>query len=405
MNVPKLRFKEFKGNWKLKKVSEIMQKVSQSVSVELDTMYRQIGIRSHGKGIFHKEPVTGKSLGNKRIFWVQENLFVVNIVFAWEQAVAKTSSSEVGMVASHRFPMYKQKGNLSNLNYILYFFLTDKGKNYLELASPGGAGRNKTLGQKNFEELNLTIPEVNEQTKIAEFLMAIDEKITQLTQKCELLARYKKGVMQKIFSQELRFKDDDGRDFPDWETKKLGDIFEITSGTTPFRGTSSFFDDGNHPWIKTTDLNNGLIEDTQEKVTDLALEQTSLKLLPKGTVLIAMYGGFNQIGRTGLLTKKAAINQALSAILPRQDLVDSYYLLSYLNHYVENWKEFAASSRKDPNITKSDVKNFNFSFPILKGQIKIANFLTSIDEKITEAQTYLDTVKQYKQGLLQQMFV
>ena len=93
MSVPKLRFKEFTGEWQVKKVSEIMQKVSRPVSVELDEMYRQIGIRSHGKGIFHKEPVTGKSLGNKRIFWVEENLFVVNIVFAWEQSVAKTSSS------------------------------------------------------------------------------------------------------------------------------------------------------------------------------------------------------------------------------------------------------------------------------------------------------------------------
>ncbi|MFM5962672.1 MAG: hypothetical protein ACKOQ2_36925, partial [Dolichospermum sp.] len=73
----------------------------------------------------------------------------------------------------------------------------------------------------NMGKVKLLIPSTKEQTKIANFLTTIDEKIAQLTQKCELLARYKKGVMQQLFSQELRFKDDDGRDFPDWEEKTL----------------------------------------------------------------------------------------------------------------------------------------------------------------------------------------
>lgn len=94
MRVPKLRFKEFQDQWKHKKIAEILQKVSRPVDVELNRMYQQIGIRSHGKGFFHKELVSGASLGNKRIFWLDENLFVLNIVFAWEQAVAKTTSFE-----------------------------------------------------------------------------------------------------------------------------------------------------------------------------------------------------------------------------------------------------------------------------------------------------------------------
>ncbi len=78
----------------------------------------------------------------------------------------------------------------------------------------------------------------------------------------------------------LRFKDVDGRAFAEWDTKKLGDIFQITSGTTPSRGVNEYFENGQHHWIKTTDLNNGLIQETQEKITDLALGQTSIKLLP-----------------------------------------------------------------------------------------------------------------------------
>ncbi len=83
-----------------------------------------------------------------------------------------------------------------------------------------------------------------------------------------------------------------------WQLKSLGDLFKISSGTTPSRAKNEYFENGQYFWVKTTDLNNGLIKNTQEKVTDLALDETSVKTFPKGSVLIAMYGGFNQIGRT-----------------------------------------------------------------------------------------------------------
>jgi len=229
-NIPELRFPEFKGEWKIKKFGELIERISNPVKVELEKMYQQIGIRSHGKGIFHKEFVDGKILGNKRVFWVKEDVLIVNIVFAWEQAVAKTTKDEIGMIASHRFPMYLPIKTQSDLNYLLYFFLTKRGKSLLELASPGGAGRNKTLGQKEFENLKFLIPDVAEQNKIALFLTALESKLNALKQKKNLLEQYKKGVMQKLFSQELRFKEENGKAFPKWEKKKLGEIGETFGG-------------------------------------------------------------------------------------------------------------------------------------------------------------------------------
>jgi type I restriction enzyme S subunit len=200
--LPKLRFPQFRdaGKWTKQKVSNLLKKVSNPVNVDLDKLYQQIGIRSHGKGIFHKEPVSGKELGNKRVFWVEENAFVVNIVFAWEQAVANTSQTEEGMIASHRFPMYKAKPNKSDVTYIKYFFLTSQGKNLLRVASPGGAGRNKTLGQKEFENLEFVLPEnVEEQKKIADCLSSLDELIAAQAQKIDSLKVHKKGLMQQLF--------------------------------------------------------------------------------------------------------------------------------------------------------------------------------------------------------------
>ncbi len=198
-----LRFKDENGNaypdWEKKRVDEILTPYSEPVNVEGETMYQQIGIRSHGKGIFHKEFISGKSLGNKRVFWIKENLFVVNIVFAWEHAVSMTTKNEVGMIASHRFPMYQPKHNLSHIPFIVKFFLTTKGKYLLQLASPGGAGRNKTLGKQNFNELEIKTPSLEEQQKIATYLSSIDTKIERVTNQITQTQTFKKGLLQQMF--------------------------------------------------------------------------------------------------------------------------------------------------------------------------------------------------------------
>ena len=94
-------------DWTVRTIDECLERVERPVDVQADEMYTQIGIRSHGKGLFHKEPVTGESLGNKAVYWIEPDCFVLNIVFAWEQAIGKTTQAEVGMIGSHRFPMYR----------------------------------------------------------------------------------------------------------------------------------------------------------------------------------------------------------------------------------------------------------------------------------------------------------
>ena len=93
-------------SWPKIKLGELLKRIVRPVTVAKEGAYRQIGIRSHCKGVFHKPEVTGKQLGNKRVFWVEPDCLVLNIVFAWEQAVAMTTDAEKGMIASHRFPMY-----------------------------------------------------------------------------------------------------------------------------------------------------------------------------------------------------------------------------------------------------------------------------------------------------------
>lgn len=188
----------------------------------------------------------------------------------------------------------------------------------------------------------------------------------------------------------------------EWEVKRLGDIAEISSGTTPLRAKLFFYKNGIIHWVKTTDLNNGLLTNTEELISKEALEQTSLKLLQKGTVLVAMYGGFNQIGRTAILGIPATINQALSALVCKEH-TKAKYVLEWLNFRVNDWKKLAASSRKDPNITRNDVAKFPIIIPPICEQRAIIAVLQLWDTAIEKQSELIAKLKLRKRALMQQL--
>jgi type I restriction enzyme S subunit len=193
-------------NWRIVPLSKLVKQIKNPITPEKEISYKQIGIRSHAKGIFHKEEVSGLSLGNKSVFKIEPDCFIVNIVFAWEHAIAKTTANEIGMIASHRFPMYKPIKEELDLDYLLHFFKSKKGKDLLGLASPGGAGRNKTLGQSEFLKLQIPVPGIDEQRKIAACLDKVDEEILLYEKKLSELKVQKKGLMQQLLTGKIRVK-------------------------------------------------------------------------------------------------------------------------------------------------------------------------------------------------------
>ena len=215
-------------NWSVRTIAECLERVERPVDVQANKMYTQIGIRSHGKGLFYKEPVTGDSLGNKAVFWIEPNCFILNIVFAWEQAIGKTTQAEVGMIGSHRFPMYRPTKVNLDIDYLIFYLLTKRGTDILEAASPGGAGRNRTLGQDRFMKSRVVLPPLDEQKKIAAILATQDKTLELQARKIDELKRFKKGCMERMFPKkgqkvpEKRFPGFAG----DWEQRKLGEIVD-----------------------------------------------------------------------------------------------------------------------------------------------------------------------------------
>ena len=186
-----------------------------------------------------------------------------------------------------------------------------------------------------------------------------------------------------------------------WTKSKLGELYEIYSGNTPSRSDNRNYQNGEIPWIKTTDLNNSIIYANEEKIS--VYGATKLKVLPEKSVLIAMYGGFNQIGRTGLLAYPATINQALAALMPINEIYPNF-LLNFLNFKKESWRNVAASSRKDPNITKNDVEKFIISFPSLEEQSAIGSLFHTLDDLLASYKDNLANYRSLKTTMLSKMF-
>lgn len=190
----------------------------------------------------------------------------------------------------------------------------------------------------------------------------------------------------------------------DWNITTIGSVAETSSGTTPSRALAErYYRNGHISWVKTLDLNNSEIKVTEERVTQAALSETSLKCYPSGSVVVAMYGGFNQIGRTGLLRIPATVNQALTAIRPYPSRLCPEYLQSVLNLRVDYWKSVASSSRKDPNITSRDIRDFPLALPMLEEQETIAGVLRDADVLVESLGRLIDKKRSLKLGVTQSL--
>lgn len=152
-------------NWTFWRVGRLIRRVRRPMAVRPDEVYREIGIRSWGKGIFHKNPVRGATLGEKSVFRIKPGDFVLNIVFAWEGAVSVVSKNEIDMIASHRFPTFLPSPEV-DIDYLLMVFQSEQGRRLMDINSPGAAGRNKTLRITEFLSEEIPLPPVEEQKAV-----------------------------------------------------------------------------------------------------------------------------------------------------------------------------------------------------------------------------------------------
>lgn len=381
-------------DWDFVKIDTILEKIGKRVNVEKEELYQQIGIRSHGKGLFHKELVTGRELGNKSVFWVEKDCFIVNIVFAWEQAIGRTTEKEVGMICSHRFPMYRPKESRVDIDYLVYLFKTPYGKKVLELASPGGAGRNKTLGQKEFMNSEILIPNlIEEQKKIVEILSTWDVAIEKQDQLIEKKKEFKKGLMQRLLSGEVRFKE-----FKDkWLKSPINKIAKIGIGKTPDRKNNNYWGTG-YKWLSIGDMRSKNILNTKEEITQLAIEECNMKIVPKGTLVMSFK---LTLGKVAILDDDMYTNEAICNFDVNREVINKNYLYYYLDFI--DVSKFGSRATKGITLNQETLSGIIIKYPCLEEQNKIAETLISVDKEIELLEKELEALKLQKKGLMQRL--
>lgn len=383
----------FPAGWDVYMLGDCLSRVERPVEVKPNELYTQIGIRSHGRGLFYKEPVTGAALGNKAVFWIEPDCFIVNIVFAWEQAIGKTTQSEVGMIGSHRFPMYRPVNDRVDIDYLISYFLTKRGTDILEAASPGGAGRNKTLGQDRFLKSKITLPPIEEQQKIAAILTTQDKVIKLKEKRLAEKQRQKKYLMQQLLTGKKRLPGFNGT----WEKEKLGKCASMCSGGTPDTKNEKYY--GNdYIWISIKDMTSAgkYICSSERGLTEAGLLNCSARLFPKGTILFAMYAS---IGECSIAETECCSSQAILGIEPDSKLNNEflYYLLSNSKGY---FKSFGQASSQ-PNLNKGIVQSIVVQIPEIEEQAAIAEVLSTVDREIELLQQDIEQEKRKKKALMQ----
>lgn len=275
----------------------------------------------------------------------------------------------------------------------------------------------KSIQRGNANQANITVNDLldypvvvtstEEQQKIADFLTSVDSKISQLTEKHRLLTQYKKGVMQQIFNQQLRFKDEDGNEFGEWEVKPLGSfISKVGSGSTPKGGRDAYTETG-VIFIRSQNIYNNKLD-----LTDTVFISEAIHQKMKGSqvraldILLNITGA--SIGRscvTPVGFTEGNVNQHVCIIRPMK-LMNPYFLQKYLSSDFGQKLIFqtqAGGGREGLNFQA--IRSFKIPTPHLKEQQKIAQFLQAIDAKIDATNQQLEQTKLFKKGLLQQMFV
>ena len=388
-NIPALRFPGFFKEWKLKDLSEIA-KVSSG------------GTPSRGNPNYWSGTIP----------WVSTTLINFNTINNADEYITKegleNSSAKLFPIGTLLMAMYgqgKTRGKVAILGIEastnqacaaiipeiktidgLFLFQNLAGR-YDEIRNLSNQGGQENLSGELIKGLSIIFPTLPEQQKIASFLTSVDTRLTQLKQKKNLLEQYKKGVMQKLFSREIRFRpalsevegDDEGREFPEWELKPLSKIVKILYG----KDQKQVIDDnGKFPILGT----GGIIGMTNKYLYD------------KPSVLI---------GRKGTIDKPVYMDTpfwTVDTLFYTEVFTNTLAKWLYYRFQTINWYLYNEASGV-PSLSGSTIYKIEIELPCVPEQTKIANFLTSLDEKISQCSSQIEKTELWKKGLLQQMFV
>ena len=387
INVPKLRFKEFSENYKKYKFEDIFsfstgKNIKQNeASPNFDIPCVRYGELYHMYSEVISKVINKTNLDKSELTFSQGNEILLPSAGEDPLDIGSASALKIANVAIGRTIniLRPLSDNIYLPEYVSYLINTKLKKKISTLAKGVSISN---VYNSDLKTLTLSLPSKQEQEKIALFLTSIDTKIEQLIKKEELLQQYKKSIMQKIFNQEIRFKADDGSEFCDWEEKKLGDILDYIQPTKYLVKDTEYNDSYTIPVL--TAGKTFILGYTNE--TDGVFENN----LP--VIIFDDFTTANKFVNFPFKAKSSAMKILVSKNNNIKFIYEAIQMIKYeVGGHERHW------------ISKFSF--LNIFIPCIEEQTKIANFLSSIDSKIEKVKKQLNSTKEFKKALLQQMFV
>lgn len=409
-NVPKLRFKGFNDEWQEKKLIDLADKKDKYsfTGGPFGSDLKSEHYTEEGVQIIQLQNIgDGYFVDENKIYTSEEKADELNScnIYPGEIIIAKMAdpvaracvipyNNKRYLMASDGIRLAVNKNKYSTiftLNYINSNYFRKKA-----ILNSTGATRLR-IGLSELKNISLKVPSIQEQERIANFLTKVDKIIEKQDEKVKNLENYKKGMMQKIFSQEIRFKDENGEAYPEWDKRRIGDyIIEYTEKTTI-----------NNQYPVLTSSREGLMLQSdyfkdRQVTTD---DNIGYFVLPYGYITFRSRSddGIFVFNENKIIEK--GIVSYFYPVFTFKNQLNNYYGITYMNNYLKKdiLKEIVGTSQLVLSINK--LKNLKILYPCIEEQNKIANFLSKIDLIIDKEKDNLKQLKQWKKGLLQQMFV
>ena len=406
MRVPKLRFKEFSGEWeerRLDNVTELIKDGTHGTHEDVENGIALLSAKDIKNGIVNI-PEDCRKISINDFYKIHKNYQLENDDLL---LTIVGTIGEVGIVENYNnnytfqrsVGIIRPKKEKLNPKFCFQYFNTSIFQNFLKNKANSSAQAGVYLGE--LSKIDIKFPTLEEQEKIGRFLSAVDKKIELTFSLLDEFKTYKKGIMQKIFTQKLRFKDVNGEPFPDWQEKRLGDIAQFSKGKLISKEdiTENGLECIRYGELYThyNEVINKIISKTNLNISDLVLSEKNDIIIPSSGETAIDIAKASCVMKSGV-----ALGGDLNIIKLKENGV---FLSYYLNNRARNQIASLAQGASVVHLYEEHLKKLKIQLPSLAEQQKIADFLSSIDSKIDLLDKELEGLRAFKKSLLQQMFI
>lgn len=398
---------DYNQDFELYPIGSFLTRNRNLINIQDNIEYSRVTVKVNNNGVFLRDVELGKNIGTKKQYIVQKAQFIISKIDARNGSMGLIPDELDGAIVTNDFPTFFVDNSKINSQFLLLLTTTTIFIKFAQSCSSGTTNRQR-IDIEQFLNIKIPLPSLSEQNRIVENYntkIKLAQKQEKQAEQLEIdIENYLFDALgiEKLEKKEnkkglqfIHFKSINkwGIDFvfnnsikkSKYVEKRIIELCRISSGGTPSRRRRDYYENGSIPWIKTGELKNKIIFDTEEKITEEALENSSAKLYDIGSIIIAMYGA--TIGKTSKLGIKASTNQACAVLYDiNNEIIYTDYLWEYMQVQIEKLKGLAYGSAQ-PNLNAGIISNYKIPLPPLKIQTQIVNHISTLKQQIRDLKT------------------